>query len=92
MLTSQKYSEFYSICLTKELAAEIKKSMEQIISSSPLINKHFNVSTTKTGRITCRLTECFFEPRVAEAGKNNSIRSEAKIQWPSLQKCKDEIR
>lgn len=77
MLTSQKYSEFYSICLTKELAAEIKKSMEQIISSSPLIKKHFNVSTTKTGRITCKLTECFFEPRVSEAGKNNSIRSEA---------------
>lgn len=77
MLTSQKFSEFYSICLTKELAAEIKKSMEQIISSSPLIKKHFNVSTTKTGRITCKLTECFFEPRVSEAGKNNSIRSEA---------------
>lgn len=77
MLTSQKFSEFYSICLTKELAAEIKKSMEQIISSSPLIKKHFNVSTTKTGRITCKLTGCFFEPRVSEAGKNNSIRSEA---------------
>lgn len=77
MLTSQKFSEFYSICLTKELAAEIKKAMEQIISSSPLIKKHFNVSTTKTGRIACKLTSCFFEPRVSEAGKNNSIRSEA---------------
>lgn len=77
MLTSQKFSEFYSICLTKELAAEIKKSMEQIIKSSPLINKHFKVSLTKTGRITCKLTDCFFEPRVSEAGKNNSIRSEA---------------
>lgn len=77
MLTSQQYSEFYSICLTKELAAEIKKSMEQIIKSSPLINKHFKVSLTKTGRITCKLTDCFFEPRVSEAGKNNSIRSEA---------------
>lgn len=77
MLTSQKYSEFYSICLTKELAAEIKKAMEQIIEASPLIKKHFKVSTTKTGRITCKLTECFFEPRVSEAGKNNSIRAEA---------------
>ena len=77
MLISQQYSEFYSICLTKELAAEIKKSMEQIIGDSPLIKKHFKVSTTKTGRITCKLTECFFEPRVSEAGKNNSIRSEA---------------
>lgn len=77
MLTSQRYSEFYSICLTKELAAEIKKAMEQIIGASPLIKKHFKVSTTKTGRITCKVTECFFEPRVAEAGKNNSIRAEA---------------
>lgn len=77
MLISQQYSEFYSICLTKELAAEIKKSMEQIIGASPLIKKHFKVSTTKTGRITCKLTDCFFEPRVSEAGKNNSIRSEA---------------
>lgn len=77
MLTSQQYSEFYSICLTKELAAEIKKSMEQIINASPLVSKHFNISVTRTGRITCKLTDCFFEPRVSEAGKNNSIRSEA---------------
>ena len=41
MLTEQKYSEFYSICLTKELAAEIKKEMQQIINASPLIKKHF---------------------------------------------------
>lgn len=77
MLISQQYSEFYSICLTKELAAEIKKAMEQIINASPLIKKHFNISTAKTGRITCKITKCFFEPRVAEAGKNNSIRAEA---------------
>ena len=77
MLTEQQYSEFYSICLTKELAAEIKKVMEQIINASPLIRKHFNVSATKTGRITCKLTNSFFEPRVAEAGKNNSIRPSA---------------
>ncbi len=77
MLISQQYSEFYSICLTKELAAEIKKSMEQIINASPLIKSRFTISTTKTGRITCNLTKCFFEPRVSEAGKNNSIRAEA---------------
>lgn len=77
MLTSQRYSEFYSICLTKELAAEIKKAMEQIINASPSIKNHFKISTTKTGRITCKLTDCFFEPRVAEAGKNNSIRAES---------------
>lgn len=77
MLTEQNYSEFYSICLTKELAAEIKKIMEQIINASPLIKKHFNISTTKTGRITCKLTNSYFEPRVAEAGKNNSVRPSA---------------
>ncbi|AAO36628.1 terminase large subunit (endogenous virus) [Clostridium phage phiCTC2B] len=77
LLTEQQYSEFYSICLTKELAAEIKKIMEQIINASLLIKKHFNISTTKTGRITCKLTNSFFEPRVAEAGKNNSIRPSA---------------
>jgi len=77
MLTSQQYSEFYSICLTKELAAEIKKIMEQIINASPLIKKRFKVSTTKTGSIKCLLNGCYFEPRVSEAGKNNAIRSEA---------------
>ena len=77
LLTEQQYSEFYSICLTKELAAEIKKIMEQIINASPLIKKYFNISTTKTGRITCKLTNSYFEPRVAEAGKNNSVRPSA---------------
>lgn len=77
MLTEQPYSEFYSICLTKELSAEIKKSMSQIINSSPLIKPKFKISTTKTGGIKCLLNGCFFEPRTAEAGKNNAIRSEA---------------
>ena len=77
MLTEQNYSEFYSICLTKELAAEIKKSMEQIINASPILQKRFKISTPKTGSIKCKLTGSFFEPRVSEAGKNNSIRPSA---------------
>lgn len=77
LLTEQQYSEFYSICLTKELAAEIKKIMEQIINASPLIKKHFKVSTTRTGKVLCKLTNSFFEPRVSQAGKNNSIRPSA---------------
>lgn len=77
MLTEQKYSEFYSICLTKELAAEIKKEMQQIINASPLIKKHFKISEAQTGRITCKITKSYFEPRVSEAGKNNSIRPSA---------------
>lgn len=77
MLTEQKYSEFYSICLTKELSAEIKKGMEQIINASPYIKKYFKISSTKTGSIKCLLTDSFFEPRTSESGKNNSIRPSA---------------
>lgn len=77
MFTEQNYSEFYSICLTKELASEIKKIMAQIINASPLIKNRFFISTTKTGQIKCSLTDSYFEPRVAEAGKNNSIRPSA---------------
>lgn len=77
MLTEQKFSEFYSICLTKELAAEIKKAMAQIIGASPGIKKYFKVSKSKTGDILCKITGSFFSPRVAEAGKNNSIRPSA---------------
>lgn len=77
LLTEQQYSEFYSICLTKELAAEIKKIMAQIINASPHIKNRFTISKPKTGQIKCKLTDSFFEPRVAEAGKNNSIRPSA---------------
>lgn len=77
MLTEQNYSEFYSICLTKELAAEIRKSMVQILEASPEIAKHFKWSKTKTGPIECTLTQSFFQPRTAESGKNNSIRPSA---------------
>ena len=77
MLTEQNYSEFYSICLTRELAAEIRKSMFQILEASPLISKYFTWSKTKTGIIECTLTQSFFQPRTAESGKNNSIRPSA---------------
>ncbi|MBY7023494.1 terminase large subunit domain-containing protein, partial [Clostridium botulinum] len=77
MLTEQNYSEFYSICLSKELASEIRKAMVQTLESSPYILKHFKTSKTLTGRIECKLTHSFFQPRVAEAGKNNSVRPSA---------------
>ncbi|WP_330680394.1 terminase large subunit [Holtiella tumoricola] len=77
LLTEQDFSEFYSICLTKELASEIKKIMHQIINASPLIKNKFEVSKNKVGRITCNITNSFFEPRVSESGKNNSIRPSA---------------
>ncbi|WP_163468486.1 terminase TerL endonuclease subunit [Fusobacterium sp. IOR10] len=77
MLTEQEYSEFYSICLTKELAAELRKAMVQVLNASPVIAEHFTISKTKTGIIECKLTGNFFLPRTAESGKNNSIRPSA---------------
>ncbi|WP_298126443.1 terminase large subunit [uncultured Clostridium sp.] len=77
MLTEQDYSEFYSICLNKELAAEIRKAMVQILEASPLISKHFTWSDTEVGIIKCKITKSFFKPRTAESGKNNSIRPSA---------------
>ncbi|SFC14868.1 terminase TerL endonuclease subunit [Clostridium uliginosum] len=79
MLTEQNYSEFYSICLTKELASEIRKAMVQTLESSPSVLKYFKISKTLTGRIECRLTHSYFQPRVAEAEKNNSVRPSAFI-------------
>lgn len=77
MISEQNYSEFYSICLTKELASELRKAMVQLLEASPLIVKHFTISKTFTGKIECKLTHSFFQPRTAESGKNNSIRPSA---------------
>lgn len=77
LLTEQNLSEFYSICLSKELAAELRKGIAQTIEASPLISKHFTISKTFTGKIVCKLTGSFYQPRVAEAGKNNSVRPTA---------------
>ncbi|WP_213997187.1 MULTISPECIES: terminase large subunit [Tepidanaerobacter] len=38
MLTEDKYSEFYSICLDRDLAGEVRKAMTQLIEASPAIN------------------------------------------------------
>lgn len=77
MLTEQDYSEFYSICLNRELAGEIRKSMVQILGASPHISKHFNISTSFLGKLECKITKSFFMARVSESGKNNSIRPSA---------------
>lgn len=79
MLTEAPYSEFYSICLTRELSAEIRKSMTQIIDASPAIKNHFTISRTFTGKVECKLTHSFFQPRTSEAGKNNSVRPSAMV-------------
>lgn len=77
MLTEQNYSEFYSICIDRDLAKELRKAMAQIISASPLISKHFFVSESEIGIIKCTLTNSFYAPRTSKANKNNSIRPSA---------------
>lgn len=79
MLTEDDYSEFYSICLDRELAGEVKKAMTQIIIASPAVSNHFIIPKTLNGRILCKLTNSFFQARTAEANKNNSIRPSAFI-------------
>lgn len=74
MLTEDDYSEFYSICLTRDLAAEIKKAMSQLIDASPALTNHFTVPMTLNGKLMCKITNSFYQPRTAESGKNNSIR------------------
>lgn len=79
MLIEDDYSEFYSICLDRELAGEVKKAMTQILQASPDIGKYFVIPKTLNGRIICKLTNSFFQARTAEANKNNSIRPSAFI-------------
>lgn len=77
MMTEQDYSEFYSICVDRDLATEVRKAMAQIISASPAIQKHFFVSESKIGIIKCLITNSFYYPRTSKANKNNAIRPAA---------------
>ncbi|CEG26002.1 terminase large subunit [Bacillus sp. B-jedd] len=79
MLTEDDYSEFYSICLDRELAGEVKKAMTQILNASPYIGKHFTIPKTLSGKLNCKLTNSFYQARTAEANRNNSIRPSAFI-------------
>lgn len=77
MLTEQNFSEFYSICIDRDLAKEVRKAMAQIITASPALEKHFFVSESDIGIIKCTLTHSFYYPRTSKANKNNSIRPAA---------------
>lgn len=77
LLTEDKYSEFYSICVDRELAAEVKKAITQILEASPHIHKYFTIPVTLSGRIICKLTNSFYQARTANASANNSIRPSA---------------
>lgn len=74
MLTEQNFSEFYSICIDRDLAKETRKAMTQLIAASPAIKKHFFVSDSEIGIIKCLITNSYYVPRTAKANKNNSIR------------------
>ncbi len=77
MLTEQNFSEFYSVCIDRDLAKEVRKAMTQIITASPALEKHFFVSESEIGIIKCTLTHSFYYPRTSKANKNNSIRPAA---------------
>lgn len=79
MLTEEDYSEFYSICLDRDLAGEVKKAIRQIIEASPALQKHFKIPKTLTGRVECLITHSFYQPRTSQANSNNSIRPSAFI-------------
>lgn len=79
MLTEDEYSEFYSICLDRDLAGEVKKAISQILNASPAVSGYFNIPKTLSGRVECSLTHSFYQPRTAEANRNNSIRPSAFI-------------
>ena len=79
MLTEDDYSEFYSICLDRDLAGEVKKAIRQIIHASPALQKYFKIPKTLTGRVECSITHSFYQPRTSQANSNNSIRPSAFI-------------
>lgn len=79
MLIEDDYSEFYSICLDRDLAGEVKKAISQILNASPSVLEYFNIPKTLSGRMECTLTHSFYQPRTAEANRNNSIRPSAFI-------------
>lgn len=79
MLTENDYSEFYSICLDRDLAGEVKKAISQILNVSPNVGQYFNIPKTLSGRLECTLTHSFYQPRTAEANRNNSIKPSAFI-------------
>ena len=79
MLTEDDYSEFYSICLDRDLAGEVKKAISQIINASPALQKYFKIPKTLSGRVECTITHSFYQPRTSQANSNNAIRPSAFI-------------
>jgi phage terminase large subunit-like protein len=74
MLTGDKFDEYYSICVDRDLAGEVRKCISQIIQASPAIEKHFTVPKTITGKIVCKINGSYFQARTSESSRNNAIR------------------
>ena len=79
MLTEDDYSEFYSICLDRDLAGEVKKAISQIVTASPALQNYFKIPRTLTGKVECTITHSFYQPRTSQANSNNAIRPSAFI-------------
>ena len=79
MLKSKEYSEFYSICLDRELAGKVKKAMREILDASPSVGEYFDIKKTLSAENECTLTHCIYQPRTSEANRNNSIMPSAFI-------------
>lgn len=59
LLIEPQFSEFYSVAPDRELSSIIKKELEQMIASSPLIQKHFKAISKET---RCLITKSKYIP------------------------------
>lgn len=74
LLSEDDFSEIYSISLDRDLASEVKKAMAQLLDASNDVGKFFVVPKTLNGKLTCKITNSYYQPRTADSSKNNSIR------------------
>lgn len=74
LLTEEGYSEMYSISKDRELAAETKKALVQLITESEVLSKHFTTPSSLNGKMKCLISQSFYQPRTADANANNGIR------------------
>lgn len=64
MLIEEEYSEFYSVSLDRELASQVKKELQQIISVSDLIADHFKIRRTD---VYCNITKSKYIPLASDS-------------------------
>ena len=79
LLTEDPFSEFYSICKDRELAGLVKTMIAQVLGASPAIAKYFTIPKTLNGKVLCKLTNSFYQPRTADPTANNGLRPSAYI-------------